>query len=256
FMGVTLLLDLLQQPGGLNAYLSRYDAAAWEYLVFLLKPFGWLSLAGPAPLLVAVPSLLLNFLGPLVGNELPVRPQAWYAASVLPLVALAALEGMDHLLRAAKWVGWERQALRVLPLVLLAGALAAVLSESPLPFSRSQYVEPRWLYYVDGRSRAVAELSSLIPREASVSAEFFVGSHLLNRPQLSWFPRRWQEAEYIALDLGARFPLSSQDLAIVARLRESPDHELVFERDGLLAFRRQTQPEGESVRQSARRGAP
>ncbi|MBI4498206.1 MAG: DUF2079 domain-containing protein, partial [Chloroflexi bacterium] len=26
--------------------------------------------------------------------------------------------------------------------------LAAVLSESPLPFSRSQYVEPRWLYYV------------------------------------------------------------------------------------------------------------
>ena len=95
FTGVALLASLVMTPGALSDFLTASDSLAAEYVVFLLRPFAFLSLAGPAALLVAVPSMLLNFLGPLVGNDLPVRPQAWYAAAVLPLVALAAVDGVD-----------------------------------------------------------------------------------------------------------------------------------------------------------------
>lgn len=238
FSGISLLLDLVRQPGGLAGYLSHNGGLALDYAAFLLWPFGFLSLAGPLPLLAAVPSVLLNFLGPLVGNELPVRPQAWYAAAVLPLVALAAVDGVDRLGRAASRFGWRQHAGLALPMLLLTSAGAASIAESPLPFSRAEYIEPRWLYYVDDRARAVQEVATLIPEEASVSAEFFTGSHLLNRRHLFWFPKGSKDADYIALDLQSRFPLQPREIELAAELRSSPDFAVLYDQDGFLLLQR------------------
>jgi hypothetical protein len=94
---------------------------------------------------------------------------------------------------------------------------------------------------VTAHDRAAAKAVSLVPPGVVVSATNVLGAHLSARRRVLSLPNL-DDATWVAADetrpsyVDRVAPLPSA-LALV-RLRQSPDWQLVYERDGVLVFRR------------------
>jgi uncharacterized membrane protein len=204
------------------------------YLVKLLWPFGFTSLMSPLTFLISLPELLINLLSS--------KPQQQsiayhYVAGEAPFLIAAMVLGLR---RIGSWLSRlssrsrRSQPLRLHRLlagVVVAFALLATLTVGPLSGAR-----PGWGKVITPEHRAViAQALAMVPDDASVAADNALGAHLSERERITTFPLL-AGADYVALDSEGRYgPWRARALA---RLRADPEYELLFEREGVLVFRR------------------
>jgi uncharacterized membrane protein len=226
-----LAADLLTHPRRLARTLL--GASGLAYLVKLLWPFGFTSLASPLTFLISLPELLLNLLSS--------KPQQQsiayhYVAGEAPFVIAAMVLGLRRL---GGWMarGWERarragpaRLHRLLAAAVVAVALLASLTAGPLSGAR-----PGWGRAITPEHRAVIRQAfALVPEEAGVSADNALAAQLSERVKVDIFPVVDGD-QYVVVD-SPRF--GERRRKALTRLRANPNYELVFERDGVLVFRR------------------
>jgi uncharacterized membrane protein len=229
-----ILETAVTDPGAIaGAVTERRDA---EYLAELVLPLAGLALLAPLALLVALPELGLNLLS---ATDTQTSIHFHYSATVIAGLVAASVLGAARLER-------RRPGLAA-PLALLA-VVAALVSNYVLGGS------PAWRAFpgaeklgthaadVAEHDRVAADALRLVPDKAVVSASNWLGGHLSERRRVLSFPLL-DDAEWIAVDetqpgyadrIGAAVPYA----AAIARVRRDPHWELVYQRDGVLLFRR------------------
>jgi uncharacterized membrane protein len=228
----SLATGLLTHPWRVATTLLAPSGLA--YLVKLLWPFGFTSLASPLTLLISLPELLVNLLSS--------KPQQQsiayhYVAGEVPFVIAAMVLGLR---RIGGWLarlwpgarsGGPRRLHRLLAGAVLAVALLSSLTVGPLSGARQG-----WGLALTPEHRAVvAEALALVPDDASVSADNALGAQLSERERIDIFPVL-EEDEYVVLDTQRRY--GARKTKALARLTADPRYTLVFDREGVLVFKR------------------
>ena len=205
------------------------------YLARLLLPLGLLTLFAPLFLLAAVPELAINLLSAAT-TQTSIRFH--YTAGLIPVLIAGSIFGAARLLR-------DRPQLRV---PLATGALVLALAAN-----YALGAIPLWRYFPGGEQaqayaarvsrhdRLAAQALRMIPSHAVVSATNTLGAHLSARHRILSFPYI-QDATWVAADEtspGYADRLAPLPTAVqLSWLRRNPEWRLVFERDGILIFRR------------------
>ncbi len=205
------------------------------YLAKLLLPLGLLTVFAPLFLLAAVPELAINLLSAAT-TQTSIRFH--YTAGLIPILIAGSILGAGRLLRGRPHL---RVPLATAPLVL---AIAANYALGAIPL---------WRYFPGGEQaqayaaqvtrhdRVATSALRLVPPRAVVSATNTLGAHLSARRRLLSFPYI-QDATWIAADEtspGYADRLAPLPTAVqLSWLRRNPEWRLVFERDGILIFRR------------------
>jgi uncharacterized membrane protein len=211
------------------------DARGVSYLAQLLVPLGLVPIAAPLALLPALPELALNLLS---ATRTQTSIHFHYTAALIPILFAAAVMGAKRLRRR-----------QLAPALLVLGltsnfVLGAVPVWSLVPGGEDLQSGS---YDVDNHDRITRQALDLIPADAVVSASNSLGAHLSARRRVLSFPHLL-DAEWVAADETS--PGYADRIAPVAyaralaRLRRDRRFRLVFERDGVLIFRRA--PSGEA----------
>jgi uncharacterized membrane protein len=208
-----------------------FDARGLSYLAQLLFPLGLLPVIAPLALLPALPELALNLLS---ATRTQTSIHFHYTGALIPILFVAAVLG-------AKRVRWPGLAPAVVALGLASNfVLGAVPAWSLLPGGEDLQSGS---YDVDDHDRVTKEALELIPGDAVVSASNSLGAHLSARRRVLSFPYLL-DAEWVAADETS--PGYADRIAPVvyaralARLRRDRRFRLVFEKDGVLIFRRES----------------
>ena len=199
--------------------LSSLDWRDLRYVLALVLPLAGLPLLTPLLLLAALPELLLDVLSE-TATQTSIRHH-YAAVALAPLVAAAVLAGRR----------FGRVAL------LTAGAAAVAIG--PLP--RLERLAR------DSQDDAAAAALELVESEDVVSATNGLGAHLSQRRRILLFPLV-ADADVVAVEEGRPAfggGVSERELATaVARLRRDRRFRRVFERDGVVVFRRESSAGG------------
>jgi uncharacterized membrane protein len=241
---------LLTRPWEAAEVIASYDRLG--YLLALLAPLAFLSLAAPLLAAGALPEVLINVLAdwfPQYSIEFQ------YVAVIVPFLVAAAVLGLGGL-RARSRPAWLARALEPpgavagawVGLVLLAGVYLGPLpwwSEVPAVGSDERVEQ----YHTGDHARAAAAAAAMIPGGVPVSAGNLMGAHLSERERILTFPVI-ADAEWVIVDrrrpyVGDRLAPAAH-AARVAALLARPDMRLAFDRDGVMVFRRAAPGPGEA----------
>ena len=173
------------------------------YLVKLLWPFGFTSLASPLTFLISLPELLINLLSS--------KPQQHsiayhYVAGEAPFVIAAMVLGLQRL---GRWLARRssrgrrtgpHRLHRLLAVLVVAVALLATFTVGPLSGAR-----PGWgKALAPGHRAVIAEALARVPDGASVAADNALGAQLSERERITIFPLLGG-ADYVVLDSQGRY---------------------------------------------------
>jgi uncharacterized membrane protein len=209
-------------------------AFSWRdvhYLLQLLTPLAGLSLLAPVVLAAALPELAINLLS---ATTTQTSIHFHYTAGLIPPLMIAAIFG------AARF---PRRPVALAAVVVLA-ALVGNYRLGPIPGWRhvpgGQQFQSR-LARVTDHDRIAERALDRIPAGAVVSATNTLGAHLSARRRVLSFPFV-EDATWIAADetqpgYADRYAPVATAVQLAA-LRRNPDWRLVFEKDGILVFRR------------------
>lgn len=217
--------NVFYQPQLYWDWLRRPDISA--YLGGLLATGGWVALAAPEILAIALPVIMLNALA---NTGWPSSGGAHYSVAIVPFLVAAAAVGLARLSHWAAAIGrwrWRGQSsaveeqqqtqpsyLFLLPfpslnlsifyptalfmVVALIAALYFQIEQGVTPFSR------RWSWSApDAHDRLAADILALIPPTARLSAQSDLYPHLSHRQAIYQFPTV-DDADYIVLDVTRR----------------------------------------------------
>jgi uncharacterized membrane protein len=218
--------NVFYQPQLYWDWLRRPDISA--YLGGLLASGGWVALAAPEILAIALPVVMLNALA---NTGWPSSGGAHYSVVIVPFLVVAAAVGLARLSQWAEAIGRWRwsgpgsdlearpqpqssylfllspvPATRLSPfhptallvVLALAAALYFQIEQGVAPFSR------RWFWSApDAHDRLAANILALIPPTARLSAQSDLYPHLAHRQAIYQFPTI-DDAEYIVLDVTRR----------------------------------------------------
>lgn len=205
------------------------------YLLELLLPLAGLSLLAPVALLIAAPELALNLLSATrTQTSIHFQYSALALAGLLPAAVLGAA-------RLARGSGARAERLAVLA---VAAALAGNYVLGPIPVWQTlpggETLDAS-AHRVDGHDRIAERALRLIPGDAVVSASNSLGGHLSARRRVLSFPIR-RNAAWVAVDATRPGNLDRLEplpyARAIAELRRDRRFRVVFERDGVLIFRR------------------
>ncbi len=221
----------LTNPGTIVT--TALTARGINYLARLVLPLGLLVLLAPLALIAALPELAVNLLSA-ASPQTSIRFH--YTAGLIPVLVAAAVFGAARLTRLRPGA----------PIAAVAVVVAVVSNYLLGPV-------PLWRYFpgaeqfqaraaeVSQHDRSAARALQLIPRDAVVSATNSLGAHLSARRRILSFPYV-QDAQWVAADEtapGYADRLAPLPTAVqLSWLRANPEWRLVFERDGILIFRR------------------
>jgi len=230
-----ILGTLVHHP--LRLLTTAFDHRGVHYLLDLALPLAALCLLAPLVLVAALPELVLNLL-----SNAPTQTSIHfhYTAGLIPPLFVAAIFGAKRLMRL-------RTRAVAVPLagVVLAAALVGNYRLGALPIWRDlpggEALQARYAEMTPHAKLTAAALGR-IPDGAPVSATNSLGAHLSERKTFLSFPEL-RGAEWVAAD---ETQLSFRDRGIaplraakrLVLLRRNPSWRVVFERGGLVIFRR------------------
>jgi uncharacterized membrane protein len=208
-----------------------------HYVVRLVVPLAGLCLLAPLLLIALVPELAANLLSV---TRTQTSIHFHYTAAEIPILVAASVFG-------AAWISRRRPELAVtLGVAAAAVALAASYRIGAVPLWRElpggEAFQSRDSFV--SRHDRIADIAlRAIPRAAVVSATNSLGAHLSSRRRILSYPRL-ADATWVAVDETRASFLDRADaeraVARLVTLRRNPSWRLVFERDGILVFRRAT----------------
>lgn len=206
-----------------------------HYLLHLLLPLALLFLLAPLVALAAAPELALNQLSA-TSTQTSVHFH-YTAGAIAPLIAASVL-GAAALAR--------RYPAFPVAIAAVAVALVANWKIGAIPLwgavpGGEDYQRDDWR--ITAHDHVAAEAVALVPKHAVVSSTNVLGAHLSARRRVLSLPKLADATWVVADETRSSYADRSAPLpaaAALARLRQSPDWKLVFERDGVLVFRKRT----------------
>ena len=218
-------------PGAYSSALSTSHNLAYVFL--LAAPLSGAFLLAPGLAAVALPRLLENGLS---DRPTSADPRAHYVDAILPFLVAAAIFGLARLP--------ERRRL-ALAFLVLAVSVSWFVAAGPRPgaFAKSP------IHYTNllptTRVSALRAAVALVPDGVPVSSSNDVGAHLAARRYAATVPVVGR-ARWIVVDTRdpavPAFPVSRSDPArirrFVAEVESDSRWQKVFDRDGVLVFRR------------------
>ena len=220
-----------------------HDAVQHDRVVFYKQmswPMGWVYLANPLALLMALPQLLASVIG-LSPYARIIRYQ--YTSVMIAPMMIASIHGAYTLLRV--------KALRVvLPIWMLLCSFTSNVAWSPSPLGEDAN------FYVWSRNNprhdSLREALTFIPPDASVAASYQLLPHLSHRREVYDWPNPFwasvwgnddcdhlpdpQTVDYVALDL-TQIGSNNQTLYDAMRVEGGP-FESVFEDENVVVLHR------------------
>lgn len=171
-------------------FLTRLNAT---FLLWLFAPVAFLCLASPWFLAIAFPILLINMSSDWYPAHVIEFP---YTATLTPVIFVAAIYGLDNLLKKFQARGMDeakvRRRQRIILTVVLLSAMAVCAAKSNL----RKLGEWKRTSHHEAIDRAVSK----IPTEASLSVDTILGSRTAERRELYAFPDHIDRADYILYD--------------------------------------------------------
>jgi uncharacterized membrane protein len=216
---------------------TAFDSEGIRYLAELLLPLLLLFAAAPLALVAAIPELGLNLLS---ATDTQSSIHHHYTAGLIPPLIAASVLGAARVARGDTRRGILLAGIAVSAALVANFVLGAIPLWRDLPGGQSYQA---YASHVSPHDRVAERALELIPDDAVVSATNSLGSHLSARRRFLSFPAL-KDAGWVAADetqpgYADRWDPSAtaRDLA---RLRRSPDWELVFSEDGVLVFKRRS----------------
>jgi uncharacterized membrane protein len=250
--GVSTLLIIPLAGGGRSPYyfaaLQTWLAAAQhpeafqpivqavlELAAAVLIPLAFLPVLGGLAWLIALPELLIGIAALTVGYSIPLEYGSWHAWAYVLAAFLGLVQSLAFWQKRMRGAA-ARAALVVLPLTAIAG----IFLFGPFPFSRNVWPPA---YDVDTEKAAlISQVQAEIPNNASLSVEFFLGSHFAGRPNVYWFPVNWRDADYVLVDAGAWAWWSDDDTRSLAKVQRSRSVEQVAQSQKVYLFKHRPDP--------------
>jgi uncharacterized membrane protein len=208
-----------------------------DYLFRLLAPLLFLPLLNLPLLATMIPNLLVNLFALTVNYSIPINGQSHHVSPMVPVVFLSAVSAMHNLLGYIGNPSSRHRLERYGSCILLCAALFFNYWLGPLPFSR--LVEVDQYQVIEAKTQTLKEVKASIPQEASLCAEFFVGSHFAQRKEIYEFPTRIGKADFVLVDLAPWLyhqPVEAPHM--LALLKEGSNHELIHSKNNILLFRK------------------
>ena len=214
---------------------QAFQAGDVHYLMQLILPLALLPFAAPLVLAAALPELALNTLS---ATHTQSSIHFHYVAGAIPPLVAACVLGAGAVGRR-----YPAQA-GLVAIVAVAVVLFANYKVGAVPLwgevpGGEDFQKADWR--VTAHDRAAAAAVAAVPPGVVVSATNVLGAHLSARRRVLSLPNL-DDATWAAVDetrpsyADRVAPLPSAEALV--RLRRSPDWRLVFERDGVLVFRR------------------
>jgi len=198
---------------------------ALKYLLLLLAPTAFTALAAPAPLLMILPSLGINWLSSFSPMQQVTR--SIYAAPLVPAVIISSIYGVNNLQNRFRTQKYAKQFLGGIIFI----AIAIIFVQYGFLPGGKQY---RSIEKVSPRQRAVLSQLAGIPQNASVSALDPLVPHLSQREEIYIYDRN-DNADYLAFDLNeAAWPLHPVELRNRIKNYLATDYGIVTAEDGFL----------------------
>ncbi len=202
-------------------FLGLFTPAKSLYIFKLLLPSGFLPLLRPAWLLPAVPLLALVLI--VAKRNLLLDNLPWYIIPAYPFFFVAAAHAANSNQRLRRYG----------PRWALGCALSSYLLFSPrlvVAYCASM-LEP----VERSRASLIRQAAALVPPNASVSAFDRALPLLYTRDFEFFYPRRWDRAQYVLVDLSQYRP-SSSDTPEAALL--STGYRPLYSRSGIFLFQK------------------
>jgi uncharacterized membrane protein len=214
---------------------TAFDQRGIDYLLDLLWPLAFLPLGAPLLALTALPELAINLLSE---THTQTSIHFHYTGAIVPPLVGAAVLAAGRLVHRRE-IPADRIAVAAVVL-----AVCANYRLGPLPVWRfvpgGQQLQSR-AAQVSTHDRIAGRAVALIPSGDPVSVSNSMGAHLSARRRVLSFPfvldARWivvDERSPGYADRQAPTPYAQR----IAQIRRNPAWRLVFERDGVLVFRR------------------
>ncbi len=179
----SIYINLLTHPAKILDALSTGDN--FRCIMDLFAPLAFLSFSSPETLAIAAPAMLSNFLS----NRHSMHTIYFqYDATVIPFVFLSAIAGFDLFYRMFSDRPYVQGIWRALVILTLIGCVAYGVRND-------QAIGNPALFRISNRyydAAAINDGLSLIPLNASVSAQSAIASHLAHRLQIYMFPNPFQ----------------------------------------------------------------
>lgn len=214
-----------------------------SYLLALLLPLLLLPVFAPLLAAAAAPDLVLNMLADWWPNH---SIEFHYAAIPAPFLVASAMLGLAGLRRrtAPSWLARLLRPAGGVALALVGAAAAGTVALGPMPFFGAfSQASPSRLdqYRPTPHAEVLGEAAALIPDDAVVSAGNHPGGHLSARRRILVFPEVGN-AEWVMVDRTRPNVYDRLDPIAFTRevdlLRSGGRFGLVFDRDGVMVFRR------------------
>jgi uncharacterized membrane protein len=214
---------------------QAFQGADVHYLLHLLLPLGLLFAFAPLVLVAALPELALNLLS---ATPSQTSIHFHYVAGAIPPLVIASVLGAAALARRVPAHAGAIAAAALAVALLANWKLGAVPLWGTVP-GGEDYQKADW--QITEHDRIAAQAISVVPPHAVVSATNVLGAHLSARSRVLSLPKlsdaTWVVADETRSSYADRVAPIPAATALV-RLRRSPDWQLVFQRDGVLVFRR------------------
>jgi uncharacterized membrane protein len=206
-----------------------------HYLLHLLLPLALLFAFAPLVLVAALPELALNTLS---ATPTQTSIHFHYVAGTIPPLVIASVLGAAALARRFPARTGAIAAAVVAAGLVASWKLGAVPLWGAVP-GGEDYQKAAWR--ITAHDRVAEQAVAVVPPHAVVSVTNGLGAHLSARRRLLSWPKL-SDADWVAAD-ETRSSYADRvapvpAAAALVRLRQSPDWTLVFERDGVLVFRR------------------
>ena len=214
-----LVKGLLREPWVLPQHL--FAAGSLRIIVGFVFMTAPLALLNPRIAAFVVPALMVSVLS----SHAPQHAlELHYAASLIPILFLAAISAPSGILRASPWP---------LATAFAAPAIVGFLLISPFGPSHSSATPPT----AEHRSAVLAAVS-LIPDGARVSAQSNLLARLSHRQAAYEFPLNAETSDWVVVDRYGHRSSQSIDAGFDAELAHlRTEWDVVFERDGVEVLR-------------------
>jgi uncharacterized membrane protein len=233
-----IIRKIITDPLSIAAALVSPERIKYLFLlvmpVFSLAIFAW-------PILIILPLILINILS---SNSMTFNISFYHSAIFAPFVYFSSIVVFK------KWLLGIRKIKIAFAALLLAFSFICAVMFGLTPLSNHYSLND---FTPSDHSKKISEIKKILPTDAELSVQHNLGPHFTERQKVYRFPVKADEAKYVLLDRTDPFgdiPRQAfsfvyalqMDLAEwegdIEMLEKSDSHELIYNSDGYLLFRR------------------
>lgn len=221
-----ILTNIFLDP--VKTFVTVFKIANIRYLVNLLSPVGFLSLASPITLVFALPDLGINLLS---NNTQLHQIYYQYTSAITPFVFISSVYGSRYLIDKFKNLTFEKISIFILLMAFVSQYLLG-----PLPFTKKSNINIFYneLYY----RNEISNYLKSIPKEYSIAATNNLGSHLSRREKIYTIPIGIDKADIILFLLNDPYaqPSLEAQKEMVKNLESDKQYIEVFKKEDFIVF--------------------